>query len=337
MHRAVALLSAILVPLAIAPGWTGEERLQLPAAGAVVTAERVALYPDAPARTQVSGLTFLGGIALSSRDRAFGGFSAMRVAGDRITMLSDGGTVLRFRLTPDWRIAEARLTALPAGPRTGWRKRDRDAESMAVDPATGRIWVGFESVNEVWRFAPGFAGVEARAKPEAMRRWRTGGGMESLARLADGRFVALAEQALSGETTRRGLVWAGDPAVRPPAFAFCYAPAPGYDPSDLTQLPDGQLLVVERAFGLPFNWYARLVLVDARAVRPGATVSGRLLARIASPMLSDNFEGVAATREAGGTAIWLASDDNQTILERTLLLKFRLNAERSASPERRGP
>ncbi len=337
MRRPLVLAFVVLAVLAVVPGWTGEARLALPQPDAVVTAERVPLIAGDPARRRVGSLVYMGGVVLRSRDRAFGGFSAMHVAGDRFTLLSDGGTVLRFRMGADWRVRGATMAALPAGPRTGWRKRDRDAESLAIDPATGRAWVGFESVNAIWRYAPGFARAERQAQPEAIARWRTGGGIESFTRLADGRFVAIAESPLAKERDRRGLVWSGDPVAAPaPAFAFRYAPAPGYDPSDVTQLPDGRLLVLERAFGLPFRWYARLAVVDRAALRPGAIVTGRTLAVLAPPMLDDNWEALAAVREPGGTVIWIASDDNELFLQRTLLVKFRLDDERPAPRPARG-
>ena len=134
-----------------------------------------------------------------------------------------------------------------------------------------------------------------------------------------------------------GLVWTRDPVAAPPAFAFRYRPGGKYDPADMTQLPDGRLLVLERSFGLPFRWFGRLVVVDPRAIRPGALVTGRPIATIASPLATDNWEGVAATRENGATILWLLSDDNQFWPQRTLLMKFRLDEQRPAPRRRRGP
>ena len=43
------------------------------------------------------------------------------------------------------------------------------------------------------------------------------------------------------------------------------------------------------------------------------------------PLIHDNFEGVAITREGRDTIVWLVSDDNQLFLQRSLLLKFKLD------------
>ena len=69
---------------------------------------------------------------------------------------------------------------------------------------------------------------------------------------------------------------------------------------------------------------ARLVVIDRDAIRPGASVTGREIATLAAPLLHDNYEALAVTREAGATIVWIASDDNREWFEQSLLLKFRL-------------
>ena len=59
---------------------------------------------------------------------------------------------------------------------------------------------------------------------------------------------------------------------------------------------------------------------------PGAILKARTLARLAPPMLADNFEGMAVTREQGRPILWIISDDNHEFFQRTLLLKFALPA-----------
>ena len=198
---------------------------------------------------------------------------------------------------------------------------------MAVDPATGRRWVGFENFNQIWRYAPGFTRAERVAAPRTMAKWYANGGPESLVRRRDGSFVAISEVAPRHSRGRRAVVvFAGDPTVRSTqAFTAWYRPPRGYDVSDAAELPDGRLIVVNRRFEPPYRFVAKLTVVDARALRPGATVTGREVATLAPPLIHDNFEGVAVTREAGATILWLVSDDNQILLQRSLLLKFRIN------------
>jgi hypothetical protein len=289
----------------------------------------VALEQDDPARRTIGRLTFLGGVQLKSFDPAFGGFSSMTVAGDHFTLLSDGGNIVRFRMDDRWHVDDLHFANLPDGPGTGWEKSDRDSESMTVDPASGTIWVGFEAYNAIWRYAPGFAWAEARARPRAMADWPYSGGPESFVRLRDGPFIAISEMGhWPHQKARAAILFRHDPTVNPSAgFAFAYQPPTGYDPSDTIELPDGDLLVLNRRFQLPYNFTAILTIVPRAAIAPGRTVEGTPIAAFAAPLIHDNFEALAATREGGATIIWMASDDNQSMLEQSLLLKFRLEPQ----------
>jgi hypothetical protein len=314
--------------LALATSWSGPERRPVLGARADIVATRVALDPGEPKRAQVGALTFLGGVALSSSDGAFGGFSSISVAGDRFTLLSDGGSIVRFRMDANFRMSDPAFGDLPGGPGIGWDKSDRDSESMAVDPASGQVWVGFERANQIWRYAPGLTPPAAMAAPPAMAGWMDNGGAESLVRLHDGRFLVIAEtdQRPGSGGARNALVFSGDPVAHPNAgFRFGYLPPAGYDPSDAVELPDGRVLVLNRQLAVPFRWSAVLTLIDPRGFKPGAIVAGREIARFAAPLTVDNFEGLAVTREGGVTILWMVSDDNLFVLQRTLLMKFRLN------------
>jgi hypothetical protein len=324
----VRLLLSILLVLLFVPGYaTVPPGPRLKASGRMIV-RPVQLDTRDPARRRIGRLTYLGGIALSSADPAFGGFSSLAVAGDRFTLLGDGGSFITFRMGADWRIGDLRFGILPDGPGTGWQKADRDSESMAVDPASGRIWVGFENYNALWRYAPGFSRAQARARPRAMAHWPVNGGPESLVRLGDGRFIVLGETARwRHERAHAALSFAGDPVAGPDSgFRFSYAPPSGYDPSDAAELPDGDLLVLNRRFALPYDFTAILTIVPRAGIGPGKTVRGTPIARFAAPVIHDNFEGVAVTREGEATIVWLVSDDNQSLLQRSLLLKFRLDA-----------
>lgn len=316
------MLFVILAGLLLVPGYAGSPRLGLwgPRPSLTVTP----LSP--PAQLRSGRLTWLGAARLSSRDPAFGGFSALAVAGRRFTLLDDGGRHVTFTLDGGWRPGGARFGTLPDGPRSGWEKRDRDSESLASGP-DGRLWVGFEDANEIWRYSPGFARAERHARPRRMRRWDGGGGPESLARLRDGRFVTIAETTRPpGQTGRAGIVFASDPTVRPgDAVAFTYHPAPGFDPSDMALTPDGDLIVLERRWLLPVRFRLRLALVPAAALRAGAQVHGTELGRIALPWPTENYEGLAVVREGPATILWLVSDNDQDWWRPSYLLKLRLD------------
>ncbi|MCM8731021.1 esterase-like activity of phytase family protein [Hephaestia sp. GCM10023244] len=320
------ILFVVLIALVFVPAWSGAPRLPLLGARAVIHSSPVALVAGQPEVTRIGQLEWLGGVSLTSPDPAFGGFSAMHVAGDRFTLLSDGGNVVRFRMGRDGRIADPQFINLPDGPGAGWEKFDRDSESLAVDPATGDHWVGFENSNQIWRYDAAFTRALGHAVPPAMQHWPENGGAESMIRLASGGFIVIGEMARWPKRRNRvALRFDGDPIATPNrGFRFGLVVPPGFAPSDATLLPDGRMLVLLRRFALPYSFTVKLMLVDSRRIAPGAMLEGTEIATFAAPYIHDNFEAVAATREGDDTILWIASDDNQSILQRSLLLKFRL-------------
>ena len=317
----------LMLALALSCQWSGTP--ERPMLGAVpdLIATRVPLDPGDPKHLKVGALTFIGGVRLTSKDLAFGGYSSMTIDRGLFTLLSDGGTVVRFRLDDRFRLSAPGFGDLPVGPGTGWTKADRDSESMTLNPATGQVWVGYERVNQIWRYSPGLRLPATMVAPKPMADWSENGGAESMVRLHDGRFLVIAETSRRlPSQARSALIFDRDPVEKPlEGFEFGYLPPDGYDPSDATELPDGRVLILNRKLALPFTWSAVLTLIDPRHIRPGVTIRGREIARLALPLTVDNFEGLAITREHGATMLWMVSDDNLLILQQTLLMKFRLD------------
>lgn len=329
------VLWSVLLLLLLVPSWSGEAPNRPLDPATPFFATPVAIR-EGSANRSVGRLTFLRGYRLTSRDPEFGGFSSIDVQGDRFTLLSDGGQIIRFRLNAMGRLSDRRIGALPSGPGTGWFKEDRDSESMVRDPATGTLWVGFENWNAIWRFAPGFAHGERGVFPRAMRDWPENGGPEAMVRLTNGRFLVFAEQQEGrGGHGRAALRFATDPTRRQPhpPERFTYLPPPGgFVPSDATQLDDGRVLLLNRAFSFGRGFEVAVTVIDPAAIRAGGVVRGTEISRFSGAVLHDNYEGVAVAREGGRPVLWIVSDDNQNAFQQTLLLEFALNA----APHTRG-
>ncbi|RYI99488.1 MAG: esterase-like activity of phytase family protein, partial [Acetobacteraceae bacterium] len=108
---------------------------------------------------------------------------------------------------------------------------------------------------------------------------------------------------------------------------FAYRPEDGFEPADAAPLPDGGALVLERSFSIFAGFGGRLVRLSAaqlRAAPDGGVLEGEVILRFAAPLPRDNFEGVTVFRAGGRTLIGLVSDDNENMLQRTLLLVFAL-------------
>lgn len=331
------LLRATVLVLLLVPSWSTRSRLALLGPVAQFSVTPITLVPGNPAQRRLGALVFERGYRLRSPDPAFGGFSSLLVAGERFTLLDDGGNFVRFRLDSAGRVSERAFGALPAGPGSGWEKSERDSESMTQDPVTGLLWVGFENSNEIWCYRPGFAQPIRHAAPRAMRGWPLNGGPEAMVRQHDDSFVILSETARWQRAKgKAALFYDGDPTQLPrQGYRWHYLPPPGLSPTDIAALPDGRLLILNRQFGLLTGFRVVLTLLDPRAIGPGKTVAGREIARFAPPVLHDNFEGISVvTEKDGSTAVWIVSDDNQSALQQSLLLKFRLDETRLGAPHR---
>jgi hypothetical protein len=230
--------------------------------------------------------------------------------------LSDRGNILRFDMDAAWRIGARQFAELPGGPSTGWEKRDRDSESMIVDPATGDLSIGFECANAIRRYDHQLKVVRRHAAPPVMHSWHKNGGPEAMVRQPDGATIVFAEtvlpklrRTLQRAPGRIAIRFSGDATVEPNS-GFVYLPLENYDPSGATLLPDGRILVLNRRFAVPFNFTAKLTIIEPKAIRPGVRVKGEEIAPFNAPLLHDNFEGLAVRQEGPDTVIWIVSDDN---------------------------
>ncbi|QKR98714.1 esterase-like activity of phytase family protein [Sphingomonas sp. CL5.1] len=314
------LLLSVAAALLLVPGFAGIDPLVRLAPGAVVRLDRY--VPDGGWPARIGRLEPVAVVTIDSAAPGFGGFSALALTDGRATLLSDAGNWLRLRIAGG-RVVSSETGALGAGPGRGWTKEDRDSESLAIDPASGRAWVGFERANAIWRYDPSLRRGEAQRAPGEMADWWGNSGPESLARLPDGRFVVIAERGRKAGPLRPALLFSGDPAeAATRVVRFAYRPPAGYDPSDAAALPSGDLIVLNRRHLGWLRFSAKLVVVPRAAIRAGATVAGREIATLGPPLVSENCEGLAVTHENGATMLWLTTDNDQMLLRRSYLMKF---------------
>lgn len=297
-----------------------------------IVARPLVLDSGRPDRTQLGSLHFLGAWDLTGPDNGFGGLSAMSILPDgRIQALNDTATMFTFP-QPGPQPGERGGGVVKRMPmlkhRSGrWMPGSTDSESMAVDPATGKIWVGFELTQMICRYPADLSLVETcRTWPE-MKEWTDTSSLESLARLPDGRFLAIAEGAYGNGEGRDVLLFAGDPSEESalPPILMRYMPPVGYDPTDAVAIDKDRLLVLNRRATIYDGFTVIVTLVDIGGMKPGAMLSGKEVARLAPPVLADNFEAMTLQDTPDGqTILWILSDNNHLFFQRTLLLKFAL-------------
>ncbi|MFT8244169.1 esterase-like activity of phytase family protein [Roseomonas sp. BN140053] len=295
--------------------------------------------PDAEA-LPLGGEQVLGVLELDGTALGRGGLSGLHVGRDAagelaLTAIGDGGTWATARLVLDEAGAPLRIEAPRRGAlhdphgRSLVAKIDSDAESLAR-LSDGSWLVGFERWHRIWRYRDLDGLPEPMDPPPGIEDAPFNGGLEALAVLADGRWLALAEQlsARRDEGMRTG--WIGqfrDGRVRWDRLA--YHPGWGFDPSDLCPLPDGGALVLERRFSLFGGLSGRLSRLSRAALASaaeGSLLEGELLLRLEPPLPTDNWEGVSVVRHGGRLLAVIVSDSNEIPIQRTLLMVVALPA-----------
>ncbi len=286
---------------------------------------------DLPRLSDTAPLRALGGLEIHRSRLGFGGLSGLAIGDDlTLTAVSDRGRFLEATLQLD---DAARPTGLLLR-RTG-RLGDgagrplaasytTDAEALARLP-DGSFLVAFERWHRIRRYRD-LAGPAAYVEaPPGLDAAPSNAGLETLAVLADGRWLAIAEGLQAGG---HAAAWLGGPGAW---MSLAWRAGFAMNAVDAAGLPGGTLggaaLVLERSFALFGGFGGRLVHLPADALaaaRPGSVLAGEEWLRLADPLPVDNYEAVAVFRHQGRLLCALLSDDNENRLQRTLLLVFEI-------------
>ena len=286
---------------------------------------------DEPGEEPPAGWTLEGVWEYRGSGRAFGGFSALLALPDNtLRAFSDRGTRFTFR-EPDMpqvpfkrgdRLRPPTMLDLQLVAPDYW-KTLWDIESATNDPQTGQYWLGYESLHAIQRF-------NVRSEVEDLRiiddevDWSVNSGAEAMVRLRDGRFVIIPES--GGE----GLIYPDDPNTGAMPATFAYdPPLRGFGITDATELPDGRLLLLVRkvVWGVP-PFDVRIAIADLPRAGEPQVMKPEFIVDLTAIAPRDNYEGIALKeREDGTLDIWVISDDNLSAIQRTLVVKFRLDPE----------
>jgi hypothetical protein len=287
----------------------------------------VSLIKNAQVNTRPP-LKFLQAWQLSSSDKNFGGISSLIHDGSAFMALTDAGALITFQFRDKGRSMTARIAPLPIECAPDRLKTSVDSESITRISKSGALLIGFEWRNAICRIDRTPHTTAHAMKPPAMRNWPLTGGAESMTSLRDGRVIVIAERPADGRDVSPMLIFDRDPTdPQSEAHIMGYQPPQGFRPSDMVELPDGQIMIINRRFQFPFDFLSVLTIIDRAAIRPGTVVSGREIARLQSSGIADNFEAIAVSQNKGRTYIWLMSDDNFSRFQSTYLLLFELKAK----------
>ncbi|MGB7286449.1 MAG: esterase-like activity of phytase family protein [Salaquimonas sp.] len=302
-----------------------------------VTASKIEFFNLASSDNTAGKMSFVGGLDLTSENENFGGLSGLRFNSDgsRLYSVSDNGfwftgEIARNESGQILSLTGAELTCLcQTNGQPYSSKHWADAEGLEI--AGNRAFVVFERLNRInvynmdgaHKIGPP-SQANASLKPYNIA-YNTGLEAMAIAPPASpisGKFIAIAEESLNAEGNNRAFI-----ADKKNVSELALVRSDNYSVTDATFMANGDLLVLERRFGLAIGIGIRIKRVNAHLIKPGKTIDGEVLLEAGLSSRIDNMEGITTWQTANGEIrIAILSDDNYNKrLQRTLLLEFKLN------------
>ncbi|MFB6448077.1 esterase-like activity of phytase family protein [Bradyrhizobium tunisiense] len=290
-------------------------------------------------RSRFGSLDYRSGLVLTSPFRGFGGLSGIRLdaRGERFLAVSDQGGWFTGRIRYSGRNM-AGLDDVEAAPLLGAEGRPITEkrlwwDSEAITRDGNVVYVGLERVNQILRYDFSKGGTAARGEvmpvPAGVRKLPSNKGLEALVVVPKGKdqnmplagtLIAFSERGLDADGNLTAFLIGG-----PTPGQFSVRRIEKYDISDAVLLPSGELLILERKFSWFTGVNIRIRSIPLKSITPGALADGPVLFLADLGHEIDNMEGIDAhVTPDGETVLTLISDDNFSMLQRTLLLQFTL-------------
>lgn len=310
-----------------------------------VTTNKIPSFHIGRSQVRFGPMTFLGGLEIEGRSRHFGGFSGLEMleGGRRLLAVADNGLwfTAKVRYSKTGRpegLAEAGLAPLlDSDGRPLIDKYKSDAEGLAYSNVNGKesLLVSFERGHRIMRFdydkkfrlrqrgrvlkgAKGFRKLRYNKGLEALAEYPSSTGRKPL-------LVVIAERARKSKGDIPGWLRRGK------WKKFRVKKLGAYQATGAAFLPGGDLLLLERRFNLRHGVGMRIRRIRLDELKKGARINGTVILEANFTYQIDNMEGISVHRNTRGeTIVTLISDDNRSILQRTLLLQFRYTEPRSS-------
>lgn len=269
--------------------------------------------PVAFAPFETQSLKLLSVEHLSSTDSRFGGLSALVKTPDGYLSVSDRGVLFSFVGEGFERAQLAPLREENGELLEGSNRQDSESLALAQD---GSVYVSFERDHRLVRYGrDGFAQGTVLRFPKSEKALVHNDGIEAIEFLGDGTLLMVGEGQASDPSTAVWLLKDGQKT------RFDLPLKDGFRPTGVVRLPESdRFILLERYYKPLLGVGTRLSYLNVSA---DSLTRGALLAELSPPTPIDNYEGITAHKDAQGRVIvTLVSDDNYSVLQRTLLVRF---------------
>lgn len=305
----------------------------------VIEAAQISFERDKPIGTRFGQLEWLASLRLTSPSKKFGGYSGLAIdkTGTKLLAVSDIGTWLSARLVYRngrmEKLTNARIGKIKGlGGKLLKGKFASDSESIAmVTPGAvaGKAYISFErrhriAVHRVTADGIGPA-IRHMKLPGQVRSAKGNSGIEGITVMragpAKGSVLAFTEEYLAENGDHLGWLIGGPRPGRVTLKRYN-----GFAITDLANLGNGDVVVLERKFRFTEGVKTRLRRIKASQIRAGAELDGKVLLESDDVREIDNMEGLAVHQDEGGRDILTIISDNNfnQRFQRTLLMQFRL-------------
>ena len=317
---------AILTMSSLTTAWSGEP--------IKIKSRSIEYFKIGSTQKKFGNLEFVGGLEMTSSTANFGAWSGIALDTDQKQFIGIADTGFWFsgqiirdnKGTPkDVVVSIQKVSGKSGKPITA--KWEADAEGIAI--RGNRVLVSFERDHRISTYEMKDHDFILRSSflpPVPLHELRTNRGFEGIAYAPKASPIANALVGISEKSLdKAGNIMAFASLETGHSFEFSVARKDEFDITDIGFLENGDLVLLERRFNIKSGLAIRLRRVQGQDIKPGATIDGKELIYADMLYQIDNIEGLSITTDADGTPrLTLVSDDNHSLLQRNLLLEFRL-------------
>jgi hypothetical protein len=264
---------------------------------------------------------YIGSFHWTSDNPQHGGFSGLEVddAGTGFTAISDRGAIFTGLLSRSQTGGIQDVTTTSAHILKGQKSADlgrymEDAEGLAI-AEDGQIFISFEGMHRVWRYAKPNGRAFWIEKHPAFEQMQTNSSLEALAITKQGHLLTVPERS-GGETVPfpvyrfDGHTW---------DIPYSIQRRGNYLPVGMDIGPDGKLYLLERWFrGIGFSSRVRRFDFGDNTLTNEATLLESGLGA------HDNLEGIAVWKDDTDIRLTMISDDNFKAFQITEFVEYRV-------------
>ena len=283
------------------------------------------LFPTDLENISLNKLKFVSGIELTSNNLDFGGLSGLIINEDKsLIAVGDQGIWLTAKIKDDGKgklveIINGRIGHLKNNTNNPLYKLGKsytDAES--IESYNNKFVVSFERNHRILIFNDIFSNSEIFYDGIKYLDLPDNGGIEAMAPLKNNSIFLLSENLVHPDDKIAGFLLKDNKLKK-----INVKKNGSFKPTDMSSLPDGDILLLERSFSPVRGASARISIIQYEELEPNAVILPLILDTLKPPMFVDNFEGISILKHSdGGYYIFILSDDNFNFLQKTLLYQF---------------